>query len=57
MMRRHAKVLRRPDEDAADDGYRPRHLRDLRNTLNDRDVRDPPEAAVPPEAGERSEDD
>jgi hypothetical protein len=40
MMRRHTKVLRRSDEDG--DEYRPRHLRDSRNTRNDQDLHDSP---------------
>ena len=36
MMRRHTKVLRRPDEAE----YIPRHAVDLRNTRNDLDLRD-----------------
>ncbi|WP_432832496.1 hypothetical protein [Dactylosporangium sp. CA-092794] len=44
MIRRHTKVLHRPDED----GYRPRHARDSHNTLNDADHRDEPGADSPP---------
>ena len=43
MMRRHTKVLRRSDEDE----YRPRHLRDSRNTRNDLELREPPAAELP----------
>ncbi|MGI5245947.1 hypothetical protein [Dactylosporangium sp. CA-139066] len=55
MMRRHTKVLRRSDEDG--DEYRPRHLRDSRNTRNDLDLREPGAAALlDDEAALREED-
>ncbi|WP_433611477.1 hypothetical protein ACQP2P_44390 [Dactylosporangium sp. CA-139114] len=53
MMRRHTKVLRRPDEDE----YIPRHAVDLRNTRNDLDLRDRVDAEPATDGdGDRAED-
>ncbi|WP_432981518.1 hypothetical protein [Dactylosporangium sp. CA-233914] len=52
MMPRHPKVLRQTEED----GYIPRHARDLRNTRNDLDLRDGPDPKSADGDGDPQED-